>query len=904
MHVVHRTCTSCIEKIHRCIEKIHRSNVFKMDRFIYQITNMNIIQFCERFEIRWQPVTFRKQNGRNHLPGISFSKAPAVVTNRVDSKSWLPRMTDYYGPSQISDTELRYRQTNYPTSYEFIILDTTSVQQIDIDSPDIVDRLHDPVIDELLRSGAWYPSASKRLPHIFVKLQNASRYNKRDVAKVSNKIDILNGQWSIARVNEQMMNGDITEISVLSDTFLKKYIPVATDIRPFHRIRKQDVEVSTTTPGTSTDTHIGDATGAMSVSEYDTPNVSEFSGYEEDVDTEETASESVQNNATTFEVNLLLDMLDTSRVIIYSQWIDVGIVLKCIGSATDSDGLMFDNWVSWSQAAPAFDHATCVYKWGTFNRVDMTIGSLRHWAKQDSPIAYARHIRTVQREMVRDLDEFTDYDLATFAKTAFSDRFVAVSLPGGKYEWYEFTGHRWVPMGQTPAALLCLFSEELYDLFLKECARCEGLVESQAGNIRTPTAADLKKLTVSTRVEELKKICQKLRTNAFKSTLLKECSVVFYDSTFMRKLDEYHHLLGFTNGVFDLDAMIFRDGRPDDYVSFSTNYDYVSEVDETIRADLLSFKSDIMSSDEMMHYLLTSEAYALHGDTWIQNIFIHTGRGGNGKSVNGVLMRNTFGDYFYAPDITMFTGRKSISSGGTSSEVAKAKGRRFMLSTEPEAGDQLQVSKIKYFTGGEVIQARALYKDAIEFTPQFSIHLQMNQVPQLSNHDGGIARRLKFIPYTFQFVDNPVLSNQKQLDTKLSDRFNTTAYAQQFMLVLIDYFHRFLSGKRTLVYPEEVDLYTSEYLAEEDVVGAFLQHECQLTHARTDRVTASDLFAHFRNTEYFRAEITQSMFGRKIREAGINKARTKQGNVYRGIKLVYQTDIDDDIVDDDEDMIA
>ena len=48
----------------------------------------------------------------------------------------------------------------------------------------------------------------------------------------------------------------------------------------------------------------------------------------------------------------------------------------------------------------------------------------------------------------------------------------------------------------------------------------------------------------------------------------------------MEKLDRAPDLLGFEDGVYDLRSHQFRDGRPDDFVSFSTKLYYYPEDEE------------------------------------------------------------------------------------------------------------------------------------------------------------------------------------------------------------------------------------------------------------------------------------------------------------------------------------
>ena len=71
------------------------------------------------------------------------------------------------------------------------------------------------------------------------------------------------------------------------------------------------------------------------------------------------------------------------------------------------------------------------------------------------------------------------------------------------------------------------------------------------------------------------KICIRLKQAGFKESIMKECKCLFIDEKFEELLDSKPYLLGFDNGVYDLKLHIFREGMPDDYISFSTNKIYL-----------------------------------------------------------------------------------------------------------------------------------------------------------------------------------------------------------------------------------------------------------------------------------------------------------------------------------------
>ena len=89
----------------------------------------------------------------------------------------------------------------------------------------------------------------------------------------------------------------------------------------------------------------------------------------------------------------------------------------------------------------------------------------------------------------------------------------------------------------------------------------------------------------------LDKVVLKLKNHQFKTAVQHEmaelCQVPYRD--FYERLDAAPNLLGFANGVYDLDAGEFRAGRPEDHLTFSTGYDYASSPDYEIQGRIMAF---------------------------------------------------------------------------------------------------------------------------------------------------------------------------------------------------------------------------------------------------------------------------------------------------------------------------
>lgn len=485
-----------------------------------------------------------------------------------------------------------------------------------------------------------------------------------------------------------------------------------------------------------------------------------------------------------------------------------------------------------------------------------------------------------------------DFGLAKILYEKFQDQYVCVSIQE-KWKWYEFDGNRWkeCPKG---ASLKNHINIYLYDVICKK-------ISSIAA--KCAHAEDEERNRLQTTIEKLNKIAKNIRSNGRKNAILDECALLFQKpfKDFYEKLDTKPELIGFENGVFDLDTNTFRKGIPEDMISMTTKYDYTNVIDDKIRENIMHFFTSICRNEEEKDYLLTVIAYGLHGTKHLEEFFVLTGTGGNGKGVAATLCKHAFGDYYYSPDISMFTCKK-VDSSRACPELAKSKGKRMLLSTEPDVDGKLQVGRLKQYTGNDDIQARELYKDTIEFKPQFMLMLQTNGIPSLSNFDGGIARRLRIIELIYKFVENPRLNHEKKLDTTLKKKFDSDVrYHQQFMLILMEYYNENVKGnKNKLITPPHVLEKTQNYLKTQDAVGEFIREYFDITDNMADQILSSELFNIFKSSEYGRDCILEkNKFSEQLEGLGLSK--TGQNNIPRNKRGVFwvklkekQVEIQDD----------
>jgi hypothetical protein len=75
-------------------------------------------------------------------------------------------------------------------------------------------------------------------------------------------------------------------------------------------------------------------------------------------------------------------------------------------------------------------------------------------------------------------------------------------------------------------------------------------------------------------MQDLLSISSKLEDGPFKDQVVREMREYMLDLQFVGKLDSLPHLIGFDNGVWDLDAGVFREATPEDLICKSVGYSY------------------------------------------------------------------------------------------------------------------------------------------------------------------------------------------------------------------------------------------------------------------------------------------------------------------------------------------
>lgn len=576
------------------------------------------------------------------------------------------------------------------------------------------------------------------------------------------------------------------------------------------------------------------------------------------------------NTSDSFEIACkLVDILNVSRVETYNEWVRLGWCLRNI------DHRLLDKWTEVSRRSPKYVEGECARMWSHMRVGGLSIGTLHMWSRTDNPEKYHEIVRSSLNDLLNKAASGTHYDVARVVHHMYRYEYVCASIRNRS--WYEFRDHRWVN-SDLACSLRRRISEDVCKEFTQHALRHQQ-------HVVDAVAEEEQKRHVET-CAKLNGIALKLKTTNFKDNIIKECCELFYHEKFEEKLDSNCHLIGFTNGVFDLEAHEFREGRPDDFISFSTGINYVRfSEDLPFLADIRRFWSQVLPDECVRVYVLTVMASFLSGHTREERFHIWTGSGSNGKSLSVELFDKCLGDYSCKFPVTLLTQKRAASNSATS-EIARAKGRRFACLQEPSEDERLNIGLLKELTGGDKVQARAIYREPVEFKPQWHIALLCNHLPHVPSDDGGTWRRIRVVEFKSRFVEKPVAAHEFPVDLELSQRIE--GWKESFMSLLVE-MYRTHYGNRKIAEPPEVTSCTREYQRDNDHFADFLD-SCLVRVDREDAtLSLTDAFAEFRTwvrEDNIPVKLPQKREVQRFLDRAIGKV-TRIGNehVYRGYAL-------------------
>lgn len=549
----------------------------------------------------------------------------------------------------------------------------------------------------------------------------------------------------------------------------------------------------------------------------------------------------------------------------YNKWIRVGWALRNI-----SDKL-FITWVAFSARSPNFkfgQSGDIVDLWENWIKFDMnnpkglTKRSIMYWAKQDAEIKFKEvrgnsinyYIDQTLNACTQNTDDIktssskilgsTDFDMAGVLYQMFKGDYVCCSIQSNI--WYKYNKHYWKKSdkGTELRKSISMEMRELYKEKAKEALKATCLLED---------GSDARK-KMEARAHKINEIAARLGKTVEKNNIMREASELFYDGEFINKLDTNPYLICFKNGVVDFEIKQHRKGYPDDYISKSTQINYIPHdpVKNKEQIDNINdFMNKLFPVAELREYMWQHLASGLIGTAVNQTMNFYLGVGSNGKSVLVDFMSKVLGDYKYDAPISLIASQRP-KIGGLSPEVVALRGVRYSVIAEPEKNERIQEGAMKMMVSGlDPIQCRAPYMiEPIVFLPQFSLALCCNTLPEIATQDHGTWRRIRICKFESLFCedpkdDDPEKPYQYKIDRNINEKFDTWKEVFASMLV-----HKVYETEGRVYDVPYVMAASNDYRKSQDYVAEFIEDRIVRADGRTlmKRELAEEFSVWFKNT--------------------------------------------------------
>ena len=574
----------------------------------------------------------------------------------------------------------------------------------------------------------------------------------------------------------------------------------------------------------------------------------------------------------------------------YNRWIRVGWALK------NTSTKLLPTWLKFCSQSNEFnfgDIQDLIDKWNKFdynNPEGLTARSIMYWARNDNLAEYKKvRSETISYYMELTVKDNTDWDFAHVLYQMYKDEFVCVSIKNNV--WYQYHNHRWfeIDSGNT---LRLYISTKMHEMYQK---KVQDLTELFV------TMDEEKSEAFRIRTNNITKLCLLLRRTTSKNNIMKEAKELFYDKDFINKLDQNPYLLCFNNYVVDFKNKTHRKGQPDDYISKSTNIDYIplEEVDDTESiAGVKLFMEQLFPNEELRDYMWEHLASTLIGNNDNQTFNIYTGSGRNGKSKLVDLMSKMLGDYKAMVPVTLVTQKRN-AIGSTSSEIVQLMGVRYAVMQEPTKDDRINEGIMKEITGGDPIQGRALFKEAVTFIPQFKLVVCTNTLFDIKSNDDGTWRRIRVCDFESKFLEKPYDEEDKfpksdypyqyRIDKRIDEKFNKWAPVLASILVDVTY------KKLGVVKDCNIVLGSSDHYREgQDYLAEFCKEKVK--KEPNGKIKKTELWTEFK--QWYTINYGKTLPKAKELSEFMDKRYGKYKGKWSGVTINYDDDEDDE---DDED---
>lgn len=520
----------------------------------------------------------------------------------------------------------------------------------------------------------------------------------------------------------------------------------------------------------------------------------------------------------------VLENLGQHRWDYYPDWIRIGMIMY-------NEGFTLGEFIEFSKRSAKWQTDSPSYisqKWKQFRRSNLTQAILWRWLCEDDVDIYTE-LSMNRKDFWSLIRNANHAETARFFYNLKTDAY----LYNERLGWYALLPNNiWKHYDQKPNGIL----PDIWSSFKK-------IVNEHYLRINTMESDEEKAKINKMRMSKLMSFSGSIGNKSFCDGVIAFLPSCYNDDDLDKKMDESRHLIAFNDMVYDLDKGEARDILPEDYICLNTGYPYPKkrfpqardELVETIRS-CFETEAEIETNDGigvLTAYILKTIGSCLHGTKKWEKFYVWTGSGGNGKGLISELVKRAFGDYYHSIPHSCLT-KVQDKKDAPNPPIAKAKGKRFVQASEPEAEDKLQAGVVKEYSGGDDITARDMYRSTVTYKPQFGLFLQTNAIPKLNRPDGGVQRRMEVAHFPFNFKEDPTEPHHKAINHELKDKIiKSPEWRDEMFHLLLEAFR--LIQAEGLIAPKCVKEASQEYMDENNPIKGWLDANYVLGLDASDR---------------------------------------------------------------------
>jgi putative DNA primase/helicase len=307
--------------------------------------------------------------------------------------------------------------------------------------------------------------------------------------------------------------------------------------------------------------------------------------------------------------------------------------------------------------------------------------------------------------------------------------------------------------------------------------------------------------------------------------------------------DKHNNLLACANGVIDLKTGVFRKNTPQDYFKSIAPVKFES-LDTPAPAFVKFLRGSLNNNQKLIDFIQRLFGSAISGSVIEHRIPVFWGENGrNGKGTLIEVNKKVLGNLASPiPAEMLLKQANSRSSAGASPDIILLKGKRLVWASETEEGRQIDVSKIKWLSGGDTLVGRGVWdKYFSEFDPTHSLFILTNHRPHIPAGENAIWQRIFLIPFEISFVDDPKKSYERKRDPHLKEKL-----LKEKSGILSWLIRGHIAWQREGLNPPDIVIqHTHQYKEDENSIKVFIKERC--IEDINGEIYFKDLFAEYKN---------------------------------------------------------